>query len=148
MEFSSVSDGESDFEDICDEHAAGDDQAYYIDYVTTEDGEGNEMDVVRFMHKQQDREPMVPAPYVFEMTNSFLDEDRRAIVSRLIVHACATAEERYLEPDDNDERWLISLVNDTAYKPRTRMLSARTVCKVLRAYGARWGDQHPWSASR
>ena len=119
---------------------AGEERDFYIDYVSTEDREGARMDVVRFM-RRYDKEPMVPMPHLLEMMNPTYDKAIQVAVSRFVVDACGSDEERYLQPGDHSERWLISLVNDTAYKPRTRMITARQACAVLRSDGAMWGDQ-------
>ena len=124
-----------------DADAANEGQEFYIDYISTEDNDGNAMDVLRFMHKSRDREPMVPVPHLIEMMNPHHFRDRQVAVSRLIVAACGARAERYLDADDISERWLISLVNDTSYKPRTRLISARRACAVLKLDGPSWGDQ-------
>ena len=118
----------SDFESVDDCDAAHEGQEFYIDFVSTEDNHGLAMDLLRFMHKSRDREPMVPAPHLIEMMNPGLCTDRQVAVSRFIVTVCGSSAERYLDADDPSERWVISVVNDTSCRPRTRLISARQVC--------------------
>ena len=124
----------------CNNRLAGEHPGFDIDYVATRNGHREPMDVVRFLNKDLDREPMIAMPFMLEMMcPCSTDEERAAAVRRLIYALCP--DRRFLREDLLEERWFISLANDKDSCPKTLLISVREACAVLAADGGGWAEQ-------